>query len=146
MCPALRVSPKVSVALPTPIHVGFYRRIPRAFLSLGRTVANAAHPLSLCQGEDTMDVWFDSGSSWAGVLQSTEGLAYPANLYLEGSDQHRGAKGSNSPGARHPGGRARQGSLDVPCVALWGALLASVEILCPVSSSAGALVALPTLC
>lgn len=44
----------------------------------------------LRKGEDTMDVWFDSGSSWAGVLQSTEGLAYPANLYLEGSDQHRG--------------------------------------------------------
>ncbi|GIL90054.1 hypothetical protein Vretimale_18112 [Volvox reticuliferus] len=44
----------------------------------------------LRKGEDTMDVWFDSGSSWAGVLQSTPGLQYPANLYLEGSDQHRG--------------------------------------------------------
>ncbi len=32
---------------------------------------------------------FDSGSSWAGVL-SREGLALPADLYLEGSDQHRG--------------------------------------------------------
>ncbi len=36
-----------------------------------------------------MDVWFDSGSSWAGVLQE-RGLHYPADLYLEGSDQHRG--------------------------------------------------------
>lgn len=45
---------------------------------------------SLRKGEDTMDVWFDSGSSWAGVLQSTGGLQYPADLYLEGSDQHRG--------------------------------------------------------
>ncbi|KAG2447442.1 hypothetical protein HYH02_007767 [Chlamydomonas schloesseri] len=44
----------------------------------------------LRKGEDTMDVWFDSGSSWAGVLQATPGLAYPADLYLEGSDQHRG--------------------------------------------------------
>lgn len=47
------------------------------------------------RGEDTMDVWFDSGSSWAGVLQSrgeAEGLNYPADLYLEGSDQHRGAQ------------------------------------------------------
>ncbi|PNH00391.1 Isoleucine--tRNA ligase, partial [Tetrabaena socialis] len=43
----------------------------------------------LRKGEDTMDVWFDSGSSWAGVLQTTEGLQYPADLYLEGSDQHR---------------------------------------------------------
>ncbi|MEO1002226.1 MAG: isoleucine--tRNA ligase [Cyanobacteria bacterium J06638_7] len=41
------------------------------------------------KGTDTMDVWFDSGSSWAGVLQE-RGLGYPADLYLEGSDQHRG--------------------------------------------------------
>ncbi len=41
------------------------------------------------QGFDTMDVWFDSGSSWASVLQQ-RGLPYPADLYLEGSDQHRG--------------------------------------------------------
>ena len=45
---------------------------------------------TLRRGEDTMDVWFDSGSSWAGVLERTEGLAAPADLYLEGSDQHRG--------------------------------------------------------
>ena len=38
-----------------------------------------------------MDVWFDSGSSWAGVVSATPGLRYPADLYLEGSDQHRGA-------------------------------------------------------
>ena len=48
------------------------------------------------KGTDTMDVWFDSGSSWAGVLQGLDGdtsdaaLNYPADLYLEGSDQHRG--------------------------------------------------------
>ena len=42
------------------------------------------------QGFDTMDVWFDSGSSWAAVVQQREGLQYPADLYLEGSDQHRG--------------------------------------------------------
>lgn len=42
------------------------------------------------KGTDTMDVWFDSGSSWAGVLQQSEGLGWPADLYLEGSDQHRG--------------------------------------------------------
>ena len=38
----------------------------------------------------SVDVWFDSGSSWAGVAQSREELDYPADLYLEGSDQHRG--------------------------------------------------------
>ena len=43
-----------------------------------------------CKGLDTMDVWFDSGSSWAAVCESREELEYPADLYLEGSDQHRG--------------------------------------------------------
>ncbi len=45
------------------------------------------------KGTDTMDVWFDSGSSWASVLGGLDGstsLNYPADLYLEGSDQHRG--------------------------------------------------------
>ena len=37
-----------------------------------------------------MDVWFDSGSSWAAVASARPNLAYPADLYLEGSDQHRG--------------------------------------------------------
>ena len=39
--------------------------------------------------KDIMDVWFDSGSSWNGVLKE-RGLKYPADLYLEGSDQYRG--------------------------------------------------------
>ena len=37
-----------------------------------------------------MDVWFDSGVSHAAVLTTREGLSWPADLYLEGSDQHRG--------------------------------------------------------
>ena len=39
--------------------------------------------------KDIMDVWFDSGSSWNGVLNERK-LKYPADLYLEGSDQYRG--------------------------------------------------------
>lgn len=39
--------------------------------------------------EDIMDVWFDSGSSHTGVLLN-RGLDYPADIYLEGSDQYRG--------------------------------------------------------
>lgn len=39
---------------------------------------------------DTLDVWFDSGVTHYSVLQQREELAYPADLYLEGSDQHRG--------------------------------------------------------
>ncbi len=42
------------------------------------------------KGTDTMDVWFDSGSSWAAVLKQRPELRYPADMYLEGSDQHRG--------------------------------------------------------
>ena len=42
------------------------------------------------KGTDTMDVWFDSGSSWAGVASERDELDYPADMYLEGSDQHRG--------------------------------------------------------
>jgi isoleucyl-tRNA synthetase len=42
------------------------------------------------KGTDTMDVWFDSGTSWSGVLESNSSLKFPADLYLEGSDQHRG--------------------------------------------------------
>ncbi|KDN40163.1 isoleucyl-tRNA synthetase [Tilletiaria anomala UBC 951] len=52
------------------------------------------------KGTDTIDVWFDSGSSWAvmedylheeGVVQHTNRAGYPvADVYLEGSDQHRG--------------------------------------------------------
>jgi isoleucyl-tRNA synthetase len=49
-----------------------------------------------CGGEkfrketDIMDVWFDSGTSHVGVLQHRPSQAWPADLYLEGSDQHRG--------------------------------------------------------
>ena len=39
---------------------------------------------------DIMDVWFDSGSSHRAVLNHFPGLTWPADLYLEGSDQHRG--------------------------------------------------------
>ncbi|MBC1215125.1 isoleucine--tRNA ligase [Trichormus variabilis ARAD] len=42
------------------------------------------------RGTDTMDVWFDSGSSWASVVKQRPELRYPADMYLEGSDQHRG--------------------------------------------------------
>lgn len=39
---------------------------------------------------DIMDVWFDSGSTHQGVLAEREDLQFPADLYLEGSDQYRG--------------------------------------------------------
>ncbi|HFP6646686.1 TPA: isoleucine--tRNA ligase [Staphylococcus aureus] len=39
---------------------------------------------------DIMDVWFDSGSSHRGVLETRPELSFPADMYLEGSDQYRG--------------------------------------------------------
>ncbi len=39
---------------------------------------------------DTLDVWFDSGTTHFSVLESRDELRFPADLYLEGSDQHRG--------------------------------------------------------
>ncbi|MEW6047035.1 MAG: isoleucine--tRNA ligase [Bacillota bacterium] len=42
------------------------------------------------KGNDTMDVWFDSGSSHEAVLAQRDELRWPADLYLEGTDQHRG--------------------------------------------------------
>jgi isoleucyl-tRNA synthetase len=48
---------------------------------------DAAHYRKL---DDTLDVWFDSGVTHFTVLRKRPELAYPADLYLEGSDQHRG--------------------------------------------------------
>ncbi|MCA1960491.1 MAG: isoleucine--tRNA ligase [Desulfomonile sp.] len=39
---------------------------------------------------DILDVWFDSGVSWAAVCEQRDELVWPCQLYLEGSDQHRG--------------------------------------------------------
>jgi isoleucyl-tRNA synthetase len=45
---------------------------------------------TLSCGKDTLDVWIDSGSSHQAVLKRRDALHFPADLYLEGSDQHRG--------------------------------------------------------
>ncbi|MUG94987.1 isoleucine--tRNA ligase [Scytonema sp. UIC 10036] len=55
--------------------------LPEQYRSNGR---------SYRKGTDTMDVWFDSGSSWAAVAEQRSQLSYPVDMYLEGSDQHRG--------------------------------------------------------
>ncbi|MBM3299397.1 MAG: isoleucine--tRNA ligase, partial [Deltaproteobacteria bacterium] len=45
---------------------------------------------SFIKETDILDVWFDSGVSWAAVCETRPNLVYPTHLYLEGSDQHRG--------------------------------------------------------
>ncbi|KAJ5273778.1 hypothetical protein N7478_008903 [Penicillium angulare] len=47
-------------------------------------------PIGFRRGTDTMDVWFDSGTSWSEIDVPTEGRSHPADVYLEGTDQHRG--------------------------------------------------------
>jgi isoleucyl-tRNA synthetase len=47
-------------------------------------------PKDLRKGTDTLDVWIDSGSSHLAVCAKHKDLHWPADLYLEGSDQHRG--------------------------------------------------------
>lgn len=46
--------------------------------------------MALRKDPDIMDVWFDSGSSHIAVLETRPDLQWPADMYLEGSDQHRG--------------------------------------------------------
>jgi isoleucyl-tRNA synthetase len=55
----------------------------------GSSCANCGHK-EFVKEKDIMDVWFDSGSSHMAVLEQRDGLRWPADLYLEGSDQHRG--------------------------------------------------------
>ncbi len=56
---------------------------------LARLVQGAGAAGRLRKGNDILDVWFESGTSWNAVLRERN-LGYPADLYLEGSDQHRG--------------------------------------------------------
>ena len=55
-------------------------------LSTARTAAGR----DFSREEDILDVWFDSGVSWASVVEQDPRLGGRADLYLEGSDQHRG--------------------------------------------------------
>jgi isoleucyl-tRNA synthetase len=47
-------------------------------------------PDNLRKEKDIFDVWFESGSSWHAVAEALRSLQFPVDLYLEGSDQHRG--------------------------------------------------------
>jgi len=61
-----------------------------AWFSLDPAELLGAEAENYVKNKDTLDVWFDSGVTHACLLKEREGLAHPADLYLEGSDQHRG--------------------------------------------------------
>lgn len=60
------------------------------FFFAGAKVPECCGAQELRKEEDIIDVWFDSGVSHQAVLRSDGRLSWPADLYLEGSDQHRG--------------------------------------------------------
>jgi isoleucyl-tRNA synthetase len=61
-----------------------------AFLQANTSAAYKAINSEYKKVTYTLDVWFDSGATHAAVLKRRPELAFPADLYLEGSDQHRG--------------------------------------------------------
>ncbi|MEQ1598627.1 MAG: isoleucine--tRNA ligase [Methylotenera sp.] len=61
-----------------------------AFLQSNTSAASSGINKDYKKVTYTLDVWFDSGATHAAVLKRRSELAYPADLYLEGSDQHRG--------------------------------------------------------
>lgn len=67
----------------------WFERDAKDFLPEGYTNEHSPHG-KFTKETDIMDVWFDSGSSHQGVLAERDYLTYPADLYLEGSDQYRG--------------------------------------------------------
>ncbi len=67
----------------------WYERPVQEFVPDGMTCAECGHPEFEREG-NILDVWFDSGSSHEAVLPFREDHHWPADIYLEGSDQHRG--------------------------------------------------------
>jgi isoleucyl-tRNA synthetase len=67
----------------------WYLREPAALLPAGTRCAKCGGS-AFRKESDILDVWFDSGCSHAAVLEQRPELRWPAEMYLEGSDQHRG--------------------------------------------------------
>lgn len=66
----------------------WFEKEPAEFLGNKKPACCAAQKLK--RETDIVDVWFDSGVSHQSVLKKNQDLSFPADLYLEGSDQHRG--------------------------------------------------------
>ena len=67
----------------------WFVRTPAELLPAG-TFCKKCNNKELAKEMDILDVWFDSGVSHAAVLRQRAELSWPADMYLEGSDQHRG--------------------------------------------------------
>jgi isoleucyl-tRNA synthetase len=91
-CGAVLLTPEILAAIIQRVRsegADFWFEAPAAeLLSPGTACACGASDFK--KETDILDVWFDSGVSWAAVVEPDPDLALPADLYLEGSDQHRG--------------------------------------------------------
>ena len=67
----------------------WYRHDPSAMLPAG-TACPSCGGTAFRKEMDILDVWFESGASWNAVLEAEPELHFPADLYTEGGDQHRG--------------------------------------------------------
>ncbi len=67
----------------------WFDQSPAEILPEGTVCAACGHT-AFCKDTDTLDGWFDSGSTHAAVLKTHPALHWPADLYLEGGDQYRG--------------------------------------------------------
>ncbi|HEY0264951.1 MAG TPA: isoleucine--tRNA ligase [Granulicella sp.] len=67
----------------------WYKYEPAELLPAG-TTCRSCGSTEFRKEMDILDVWFESGSSWHAVLEPEKELAFPADLYTEGGDQHRG--------------------------------------------------------
>jgi isoleucyl-tRNA synthetase len=67
----------------------WFEKAAHVFLPDGYTCSKCGS-VEFSKEMDILDVWFDSGVSYAAVVEADERLSSPSDLYLEGSDQHRG--------------------------------------------------------
>ncbi len=67
----------------------WFEKSAKELLPAGTTCPSCGHD-DFDQEQDILDVWFDSGVSHAAVVEQRDKLTSPADMYLEGSDQHRG--------------------------------------------------------
>lgn len=80
---------KIAVCMETGLGIEAYYDLPIEELTQGHSCEECGKK-DFKKGKDILDVWFDSGICHAAVQKKRKGLTFPADLYLEGSDQHRG--------------------------------------------------------
>lgn len=83
------VMEKIASTMENGLGIEAYHDMPIEELVMDHKCESCGHG-EFKKGTDILDVWFDSGICHAAVQKKRDGLQFPADLYLEGSDQHRG--------------------------------------------------------